>query len=160
MSALTRHDASWDQLIQLEALLLDQDRHGDWLDLFVDDLVYWLPVDPAARRPEDGLNIIYDDRRRLTDRIQRLSSGHAHTEEPPRWVARVVGPGLVLEQHDREMLVRSGFVAFDSRNGETTTHGGHYLHRLLSAGDGWRIAEKKIELASSRTPMSALTCLL
>lgn len=160
MTPLTRPPAACVDLIQFEAYLLDQERYEDWLALFADDLTYWLPVDPAQTRPEAGLNIIYDDRRRLTDRIRRITSGHAHTEDPPRWVARVVSPALAMSQDADQAVVRSGFMAFDTRNGVTTTHGGHYRHHLRRQEDRWVIIDKKIELAGSRTAMSALTCLL
>ena len=58
-----------------EADLLDARRLDEWTGLFADDAVYWLPMDPDQVAPGDGLNIIYDDRPRLLDRVSRLTAG-------------------------------------------------------------------------------------
>src|ERR1700678_770033 len=65
-----------------EAERLDARRLEEWTSLFADDAVYWLPIDPDQAAPGDGLNIIYDDRPRLLDRVSRLSGGLASPDEP------------------------------------------------------------------------------
>ena len=76
------------ELLAREAHLLDDRDYEGWLRLFTEDCLYWMPVDPTS---EDGalrLNVFYDDRAKMEDRITRLDSGSAYTEEPISLTAR------------------------------------------------------------------------
>ena len=51
------------ELIQWEATLLDRRRWDDWIDLFTEDAVYWVPSwadeEKTTSDPETQLNLIY-----------------------------------------------------------------------------------------------------
>src|ERR1700722_15896534 len=79
-----------------EAEHLDARRLEEWTSLFADDAVYWLPMDPGQVAPGDGLNIIYDDRPRLLDRVSRLNSGLAFSDEPHSVTRHTLSPVRVL----------------------------------------------------------------
>ena len=38
------------RLLTTEAMLLDERRYTDWLDLWAPDACYWIPVDPDPPR--------------------------------------------------------------------------------------------------------------
>src|SRR3984885_1203948 len=80
-----------------EAELLDTRRLDEWTSLFTEDAVYWLPMDPRQVAPGDGLNIIYDDRPRLLDRVSRLNSGLAFSDEPHSATSHTLSPPRLLE---------------------------------------------------------------
>ena len=44
-----------EQLYYREADLLDEGRFADWLDLFADDLVYWMPTRTNRLRRQQAL---------------------------------------------------------------------------------------------------------
>ena len=90
-----------------EAELLDARRLEEWTSLFADDAVYWLPMDPGQVTPGDGLNIIYDDRLRLLDRVSRLGSGLAFSDEPHSATSHTLSP-LRLLAGDRARRRRAG----------------------------------------------------
>src|ERR1700743_1998252 len=79
-----------------EAELLDSRRLDEWTSLFTEDAVYWLPMDPGQVAPGDGLNVIYDDRLRLLDRVSRLNSGLAFSDEPHSATSHTLAPAGVL----------------------------------------------------------------
>src|ERR1700733_15271223 len=79
-----------------EAELLDTRRLDEWTSLFTEDAVYWLPMDSGQVAPGDGLNIIYDDRLRLLDRVSRLNSGLAFSDEPHSVTSHTLSPVRVL----------------------------------------------------------------
>jgi benzoate/toluate 1,2-dioxygenase subunit beta len=79
-----------------EAELLDARRLEEWTTLFADDAVYWLPMDPDQVTPGDGLNIVYDDRPRLLDRVSRLNSGLAFSDEPHSATSHTLSPVRLL----------------------------------------------------------------
>lgn len=147
------------ELLAREAHLLDDRDYEGWLRLFTDDCLYWMPVDPLS---EDGalrLNVFYDDRPRMEDRITRLTSGNAYTEEPISLTARTFS-ALQLEPNDDDgvdAVVRSNFQMVAYRSGEQRVFGGWYRHRLVRQDGRLLIAEKRITLLGSDAPQPAMT---
>lgn len=147
------------ELLAREAHLLDDRDFGGWLDLFTEDCLYWMPVDPLA---EDGglrLNVFYDDKAKMKDRIARLSSGSAYTEEPISLTARTFS-ALQLESSDEEpLVVRSNFQMIAYRSGDQRLLGGRYRHRLVREDGALRISEKRVTLLGSDAPQRPMTFL-
>ena len=65
-------------LIFLEAELLDDWRLDDWLKLYTDDMTYLVPSPgmPMDCSPDTSLFLIYDDRFRMESRVKRLKKQH------------------------------------------------------------------------------------
>jgi 3-phenylpropionate/cinnamic acid dioxygenase small subunit len=148
-------------LLAREAHLLDDRDYEGWLELFTDDCLYWMPVDPESEDGTMRLNVFYDDREKMRDRITRLTSGSAYTEEPVSLTARTVSavhavPG---EVKDGGWTVRSNFLLVAHRSGTQRVLGGRYLHRLLPGDGGLRIAEKRVSLLGSDCPQPPMTFL-
>ena len=80
------------------------------------------------------LNVFYDDKAKMRDRIARLSSGSAYTEEPISLTARTFA-AVQVEQADADsrdrLVVRSNFQLIAYRSGEQRLLGGRYIHRLV-----------------------------
>ena len=58
-------------MLHLEARLLDQGRFEDWLALFADACLFWIPGSPGGD-PKREIAVAFDDRRQLEGRIFRL----------------------------------------------------------------------------------------
>src|SRR5262245_49938146 len=69
-------------LLEREARLLDQLRYDDWLALYTAECVYWVPSTTGAGDPRREISVMFDDRRRLEDRINRLRSGYGGSAAP------------------------------------------------------------------------------
>ncbi|HLG69995.1 MAG TPA: aromatic-ring-hydroxylating dioxygenase subunit beta [Chloroflexota bacterium] len=70
-----------EQLLIHECRLIDERRFDEWLGLFAEDALYWLPItdgDPAVEP-----SLIYDDKPRLRERIFRLTQTRAPSQDPP-----------------------------------------------------------------------------
>lgn len=149
------------ELLAREAHLLDDRDYEGWLQLFTDECLYWMPVDPLS---EDGalrLNVFYDDRPRMEDRIARLTSGNAYTEEPISLTARTFS-ALQLDPAGDDggaVAVRSNFQMVAYRNGDQKVYGGWYRHRLVRQDERLLIAEKRVTLLGSDAPQPAMTFL-
>ena len=66
-----------------EARLADEARYADWLALWTDDGVYWVPATTAPGvDPDRHLSHIYDNRARLDTRIKLLQTGQRYSQEP------------------------------------------------------------------------------
>ena len=155
-----------------EAELLDTRRLEEWTSLFADDAVYWLPMDPDQVAPGDGLNIVYDDRPRLLDRVSRLNSGLAFSDEPHSATSHTLSPPRLLEGQraqeaagGRELLpgehaVAARCVIGRARPGRTDTFHARIRWVLRDSGDCVLIAMKRIDLLNAQDPLPVLTFLL
>src|SRR5438034_4542887 len=92
---VTPRQALWLELMPFyirEAWLLDERKFKEWLDLFTDDVVYFMPRRKNVPRreahreltPLGDLAILEEDKRYLEMRVARLDTGMAWTEDPRR----------------------------------------------------------------------------
>src|SRR5581483_7676112 len=87
-----------EDLYFLEADLLDERAYLAWLDLFTEDVRYWMPMrknvafDNLARETTDENDIAWmdDDKETLTKRVKQLQTGIHWAEEPVSRVAHVI----------------------------------------------------------------------
>src|SRR5262252_3335652 len=88
-----------------EARLADEARYAEWLALWTDDGVYWVPAttDPGAK-PDQHLSHIYDNRARIETRVRLLQTGHRYSQEPPSHMRRLVSNVEVSEAEDGELV--------------------------------------------------------
>jgi 3-phenylpropionate/cinnamic acid dioxygenase small subunit len=164
--------ARCERFVYDEAELLD---HGDfeaWLDLFTDDAIYWLPVDTSRQEPRGGLNLIYDDRRRLEDRVRRLRSGFSHTEEPLSRTSHLLGNVRLIEAAesasiagwlrlgDGDLVVGARMVVARTRPGRSDLFHGRVVWVLCDSDRRLAIRTKRIDLVDADQPLPALTFLL
>ena len=78
------------RLLEREARLLDQLRYDDWLAMYAPECVYWVPSTPQAGDPRREIAIMFDDRRRLEDRVYRLRTGFAWSQAPASRTVRLI----------------------------------------------------------------------
>ena len=82
-SLLLQHEV--EQLLYLEARLLDDWDLDAWLTLYTPDARYVVPTtDLPEGDPRSDLVFIDDDRDRMAARVVRLQGRHAHREYPGR----------------------------------------------------------------------------
>ena len=133
-------------LLHLEARLLDEGRFEDWLALFAEECLFWIPGSPGGD-PQREIAVAFDDRRQLEGRIYRLRTGHAWSQVPPSRTSRIVANVEAFRgESDAVCMVRSSFLVTEWRNGETRLFAGWNAHRLARDGDGWKILVKQINL--------------
>src|SRR5947208_12949465 len=91
---VTARQALWLELMPFyihEAWLLDERRFKEWLDLFTDDVLYFMPRRKNVLRreahrevtPLGDLAILEQDKRYVAMRADRLDTGMAWPEDPP-----------------------------------------------------------------------------
>ena len=82
MQTIARTDV--EDFLFAEAELLDEWRLPEWLELFTDDAIYYVPATDLAvdASPDNNLFYVADDRFRLSERVKRLMKRTAHAEFP------------------------------------------------------------------------------
>lgn len=150
-----------EQFLFREARLLDDGRFDDWLALFADDALYWMPARETRAKREDELTrpgelaIFEDDKQFLGERIRRLEGGLAHAEMPPSRTRRLVTNVEIVAEEAGEVEVRSNFILFQARRESSEIfYVGSRTDRLRRAGDSFKIARRKIVLDQTLVPRS------
>ena len=134
-------------LLEREARLLDQGRWQEWLELYAAHCVVWVPASEPAGDPRSEVTVLFDDRRRLEDRIYRLGTGGAWSQVPPSRTVRLVSNVEVFRTGERTVIMaRSNFLLSEWRAGEGRTLSGWCGHRLRRRQVGWEIEAKQVNL--------------
>ncbi|MBC7804242.1 MAG: aromatic-ring-hydroxylating dioxygenase subunit beta [Candidatus Parcubacteria bacterium] len=132
--------------LHLEARLLDEGRFEDWLALFADECLFWVPGSPGGD-PKSEIAMAFDDRRQLEGRIYRLRTGYAWSQVPQSRTSRIVSNVEAFRgASDAVCMLRSSFLITELRGGETRMFAGWNAHRLAREGRGWKILVKQMNL--------------
>ena len=147
-----------------EACLADEARYAEWLALWTDDAVYWVPAttDPDAD-PDTRLSHIYDNRARLETRIKLLQTGHRYSQEPPYLMRRIISNIEVEEGRDGELIAGSNFILAElSVQAKSEMHWwvGRATHHLRRVDGLLRMSQKKIVLINAAEPLPNLSFLI
>lgn len=144
-----------------EARLIDEGRFNDWLELFTDDCLYWVPVVPGGGDPTREVSHAFDDRRRLTDRVYWLRTGLAFCQIPQSRTRRLITNVEVLDDPGTgARLIRSNLMVNEFRAGAAKVYAGWCGHVLVPEGAGWRIRLKQVNLLDSEHGHENLTLVL
>ena len=136
-------------LIEREARLLDQLRYDDWLAMYAAECVYWVPSTPKAGDPRREIAVMFDDRRRLEDRVYRLNTGFAWSQAPAsRTVHLITNVEVFSTARDDTRMLRSNFLISEFWGDETRVLTGWAGHRVVRDGAqaGWKIQAKQVNL--------------
>ena len=149
-----------EQFIYTEAQIMDEHRYDEWLALWADDALYWVPTGRDEVDPKREISLIYDDRTRLQVRISRLKSGFAHAQEPKSRMRRVVSNIVIEEAENGEIVVASNFMLAELRRGKQDIFAGRTTHRLRPYESSFKIVFKKVLLVNNDEPIDNLTFLI
>jgi 3-phenylpropionate/cinnamic acid dioxygenase small subunit len=156
--AVSASPALWLELMRFyiaEAWLLDERRLTEWLDLFTDDVLYFMPRRKNVPRrerdreltPLGDLAILEEDKRYLTMRVARLDTGMAWAEDPPSRTRHLVGNLEVTALGRDEVQARTAFLVY--RSHLETDHqllSGYREDVLRRIDGGFKIARRTIVL--------------
>ena len=155
---VTAQQALWLELMSFyirEAWLLDERKFREWLDLFTDDVLYFMPRRKNVPRREAAreltelgdLAILEEDKRYLSMRVARLDTGMAWAEDPPSRTRHMVGNLEVEALEGGGVRARTAFLVY--RSHLETDHqmlSGCREDLLRRADMGWKIAKRTIVL--------------
>ena len=135
------------RLLEREARLLDQLRYDDWLAMYTAECVYWVPSTPNAGDPRREIAVMFDDRRRLEDRVYRFRTGFAWSQAPAsRTVRLITNVEVFATARDDVRMVRSNFLISEFWGDETRVLTGWAGHRVVREGNAWKIQAKQVNL--------------
>ena len=146
-----------------EARLADEARYAEWLALWTDDGVYWVPAttDPGAD-PDKHISHIYDNRGRIETRIKLLQTGHRYSQEPPSLMRRLIS-NIEAAGDGAELVAESNFalaeLAIQAKR-EMHWWVGRTTHRLRRVEGELKMCRKKVVLVNAAEPLPNLSFLI
>jgi benzoate/toluate 1,2-dioxygenase beta subunit len=153
--------SSIERFLYHEARLMDNHRYDEWLALWAENgqVTYWVPCNGDDLDPRVNVSIIYDTRTQLRNRITRLRETLWLREQAPR-LRRVVSNVEVEDETAAEVTVSSNFILAQLHRHERYLWAGTSIHRLVPAGENFRIRSKKVVLLNNDEPMPNLMFLI
>jgi 3-phenylpropionate/cinnamic acid dioxygenase small subunit len=144
--------AEAEDLLYHEARLLDERRLEEWLTLYTEDALYWVPIDENAPVSSTGA-LIYDDAMRRKERVDHYLNNDFPAQSPRSRTVHAVS-NVIVEAHDGAARALSTQVIYEMRVGDFTQVGlgevqtvvTRVEHRLVRAEGRLLIAGKKILL--------------
>jgi 3-phenylpropionate/cinnamic acid dioxygenase small subunit len=155
---LTPQQALWFELMQFyirEAWLLDERKLKEWLDLFTDDLLYFMPRRKNVLRreahreltPLGDLAILEEDKGYLEMRVARLDTGMAWAEDPPSRTRHLIGNLEATSLPNGEVEARTAFLVYRSHLETDNQLLSGCRQDLLRKVDGaWKVCRRTIVL--------------
>jgi 3-phenylpropionate/cinnamic acid dioxygenase small subunit len=155
---VTSRHALWLELMEFyirEAWLLDERRLREWLDLFTEDVLYFMPRRKNVPRreahrevtPLGDLALLEEDKRYLEMRVARLDSGMAWAEDPPSRTRHLIGNLVTEPRENGEVAAKTAFIVYRSHlETDQQIFAGSREDLLRPVDGGWKIARRTILL--------------
>lgn len=141
-----------EQFLYRQAELLDEKRWQDWVDLFAEDGVYWMPAEPSHTH-WDGMPAIFaEDKNLMSVRMKRVLHPDAWSQRPLWGTNHVVSNVVLEEATDTEVRVRSRFHMLELRRDDVRHFAGVYRHHLQRTGEGFRIKLQRVDMTNAQAP--------
>jgi len=138
-----------------QAELLDRRRFEEWMELFADDGVYWMPLSENQTDVDSGPSIFLEDKPLMLARIGRLRDPGAYGQQPPTRTSHLIGnvmistDGASVEAPRGEIVVTSRFAVSEFRRDVVRHFAGSYTHHLRRNGSDFAIIMQRVDLIDS-----------
>lgn len=137
--------------IYAEARMLDEGRYSEWLDLWLPDGHYWMPLDYKQTDPHHVTSLLYEDFFMLKLRVARLNGARTFSQKPKSRCHHVIQrPFVDTVDHEHGCYITNTAMHYvETRLDEqfllalTATHELRYIDGAL------RIAHKRVDLLNS-----------
>ncbi|MGH8436426.1 MAG: aromatic-ring-hydroxylating dioxygenase subunit beta [Pseudomonas sp.] len=160
LSGLSAPLAQAIEFIWREAELLDRKDYAAWSELWSEDGVYVVPIDPDTTDFAASLNYVYDDARMRAMRIERLSNGFAPSAVDAARTVRSVSRFCLVEASGNVVEVRSAQLLFAYKRGVHMPVAADLTHRIRFENGSARLEQKVVRLINSHDNLTALGYLL
>jgi 3-phenylpropionate/cinnamic acid dioxygenase small subunit len=151
-----------ENVVNIESVLLDDRRFEEWVELFSDDVRYWMPtrsvryerdIDHELSRP-DEVALFDESKDQLGERVVRIRSGMAWAEDPPSRTRHLFTNVMVEPAVGQdEYQVRTNFLVYQGRlqrDVDIFIGVRHDTYRRdADAEYGWLITDRQIILDQS-----------
>lgn len=149
-----------EQFLYKEARLCDERLYSAWEALWEDDAVYWVPANSSDIDPDREMSIIYDNRSRISLRVNQFYTGKRYAAEAESTLRRVVSNVELLSVENNEVKVASNMVIYESTRRQDNVWGARCEHVLRKVDGDWKMSFKKVTLVNCDKALDNITFLI
>ena len=134
-----------------EARMLDEGRYTEWLELWVPDGIYWMPLDYKQTDPHLVTSLMYEDMFMLKLRVERLNGVRTFSQKPKSRCHHVIQRPFVDEVNEAEnrITTNTSMHYVETRLDDQFLLALTATHELCVLDGKIRIANKRVELLNS-----------
>ena len=138
-------------LLYRQAAMLDAKAWSDWVALFSDDGIYWVPSTPDQTDWEGQPSIFAEDRLLMEVRMGRLQHPNAWSQAAAWATNHVVGNVIIESAGPDRAEVYSRFQMMEMRRDDVRHFGGSYRHSLVRTGGRWQIRFQRVDITNGQS---------
>lgn len=129
-----------------EAWMLDQGQFHDWLDLWLPEAIYWMPLNWNQQDPINETSLLYEDNFMLRLRVERLHGARTFSQKPKSRCHHVLNRPRIEEISDDEARVVTQMHYIETRLDEQMLLALTVRHHLKRVEDRLMIAGKRVDI--------------
>ena len=146
---ITRDDII--DFIYQEARILDEGRYDEWLSLWLESGIYWMPLDYKQSDPINATSLLYEDHFMLRLRVERLHGDRTFSQKPKSRCHHVLQRPFVdiFEPNEGHFQTNTSMHYIETRLDEQILLALTVTHDLKAEDGKLQLAGKKVELLNS-----------
>jgi len=140
--------------VRREAVILDEQRHDEWLGLFAPRGRYWMPSEPGQTDPLLVGSLMNEDLFMLRVRVERLKNHRTFSQKPFSRSHHLLQTSEIRARSDaeRSYTVWTPFHYCESRQEEQNFYAGWMTHQFTVLEGELKIALKRVDLLNADAP--------
>ena len=140
-----------EQFLYRQADLLDTKRWEEWIGLFTDDGIYWMPPEPTYQTWDGTPAIFAEDKNLMRVRMGRVLHPDAWSQRP-LWGTNHVVSNVIIENEspNGDVIARSRFHMMELRRDDVRHFAGSYMHQLKKTKEGYRIKLQRVDMTNAQ----------
>lgn len=132
-----------------EVRMLDEGRFSEWLDLWLPEGHYWMPLDYKQTDPHLVTSLMYEDMFMLRLRVERLEGARTFSQKPKSRCHHVIQRPSIDRIEGDEILTNTSMHYIETRLDEQFLLACTATHDLRVVDGALRIANKRVDLLNS-----------
>ena len=131
-----------------EVRMLDEGRYDDWLNLWTDDGIYWMPLDCKQKDEINETSLMYEDQFMLRLRVERLTGARTFSQKPKSRCHHVIQRPYVdkIDNDAGAFLVTTQMHYVETRLDDQFLLALTAQHELVLKDDALKIARKRVDI--------------
>ena len=142
------------QFVIHESRLLDECKYEEWLNLFLDAGVYWMPLDFGQTEEKLTTSLLYEDKLLLKTRVLRYANERTYSQIPKSRCQHLLQVPTVdfMDAKANDFRVYTPFHYVEHRGDETQNFDGWMRHALKIKEGELKIKQKRVDLINCDAP--------
>jgi 3-phenylpropionate/cinnamic acid dioxygenase small subunit len=134
-----------------ETRLIDEHRFDEWLDLFAEDGIYWMPLEWGQTDPRLAASLMYEDKLLLKIRVERLKGNRTFSQKPKSRCHHVLQTPQIdkRDEEANQYLTWTPMHYVETRQDRQDVYAAWATHSLAMVDGALKIRLKRVDVVNS-----------